>query len=251
MFWSYVVGIVVTVVAAYLPARRASAIAPIQALRDDVALPETALRRRLFVGAGLVALGLASLVAGFAGDGTTGLSLIGLGMLLVLVGVALLSPIAARPVIGLFEQPYQGLFGTVGRLATQNSIRNPRRTAATASALMVGLALVAMMSVLGRSASASTDAAVKANLTSQFIVSNVVGQAFATDVADQIREVDGVQAVASFRTAPAKLDGSSVFAGAVDPEDFARALSLPFEVGSFASMESGTVVVSESVAEPA
>ena len=210
-------------VAAYLPARRASAIAPIQALRDDVALPETALRRRLFVGAGLVGLGLVSLVAGFAGDGTTGLSLIGLGMLLVLIGVALLSPIAARPVIGLFQAPYQGLFGTVGRLATQNSIRNPRRTAATASALMVGLALVAMMSILGQSASASTDAAVKANLTSQFIVSNVVGQAFATDVADQIRDVDGVESVASFRSAPAKLDGSSVFAGAIDPEDFCPA----------------------------
>ena len=249
VFWSYVVGIVVTVVAAYLPARRASAIAPIQALRDDIALPETALRRRLFVGAGLVVLGLVSLVAGFAGEGTTGLSLIGLGMLLVLIGVALLSPIAARPVIGLFQAPYQGLFGTVGRLATQNSIRNPRRTAATASALMVGLALVAMMSILGQSASASTDAAVKSNLTSQFIVSNVVGQAFATDVADQIREVDGVESVASFRSAPAKLDGSSVFAGAIDPEDFASALSLPFAAGSLASLESGTVVLGESVAK--
>ena len=249
VFWSYVVGIVVTVIAAYLPARRASAIAPIQALRDDVALPETALRRRLFVGAGLVGLGVVSVVAGFAGDGTTGLSLIGLGMLLVLIGVALLSPIAARPVIGLFQAPYQGLFGTVGRLATQNSIRNPRRTAATASALMVGLALVAMMSILGSSAAASTDAAVKANLTSQFIVSNVVGQAFATNVADQIRDVDGVESVASFRSAPAKLDGSSVFAGAIDPEDFSRALSLPMAMGTFAALESGTVVLSEPVAK--
>ena len=248
VFWSYLVGIVVTVIAAYLPARRASKIAPIQALRDDVALPETALRRRLLVGTGLAVLGLGSLVAGFAGDGSTGLSLIGLGMLLVLVGAALVSPVAAVPVISLFAAPYR-LFGSVGQLATQNSMRNPRRTAATASALMVGLALVAMMSILGSSASASTDAAVRTNLTSQFIVSNVVGQPFATDVADQIRKVDGVQTVASFRTGFVKLGGSDVQAGAVEPGAFAQALALPVSSGSFAQLRPGRVVVSQSLAD--
>ncbi|MGH3361676.1 MAG: ABC transporter permease, partial [Nocardioides sp.] len=247
VLWSFVVGVVVTVVAAYLPARRASRIPPIQALRDDVALPEAALRRRVLVGTGLVVLGVGGVVAGFAGDDVT-LPWIGLGMLLVLLGAALLSPIAARPVISLFGPPYRRVFGTVGRLATQNSLRNPRRTAATASALMVGLALVAMMSVLGRSAADSVDAAVDADITSQFIVSNVVGQPFSTDVADQIRELDGVRAVASIRSGPAELEGSFAFPAAVDPEDFSEAVNLPFLTGDLAALEPGTVLLDRSVA---
>ncbi|MGD9959178.1 ABC transporter permease [Nocardioides sp.] len=248
VLWSYVVGIVVTVIAAYLPARRASAIAPIQALRDDGTLPETALRRRLIVGGVLVLLGLGSLTAGFAGDGTLGLSLIGLGMLLVLVGVALMSPIAAVPVISAFSAPYR-VFGTVGQLATQNSMRNPRRTAATASALMVGLALVAMISILGRSASESTEAALQENLTSQFIVSNVVQQPFSTDVATEIRKIDGVAAVASLRSAFVELDGDRVTVGAIDPAVFSQALALPLISGSLADLKSGTVIVAKTRAD--
>ncbi len=246
--WSYVVGIVVTVIAAYLPARRASSIAPIQALRDDGSLPETALRRRLIVGGVLVLLGLGSLAAGFARDGSLGLSLIGLGMLLVLVGVALMSPIAAVPVIRAFSAPYR-LFGTVGQLATQNSMRNPRRTAATASALMVGLALVAMISILGRSASASTQAALEENLTSQFIVSNVVQQPFSTDVAAEIRKIDGVAAVASLRSAFVELDGDGVQVGAIDPVVFSQALALPLASGSLSDLKPGTIIISKTKAD--
>src|SRR3712207_7597442 len=82
---------------------------------------------------------------------------------------ALLSPLVARPVIRGFGGAYRRLFGTVGVLATQNSLRNPRRTAAISSALMVGLALVAMISILGRPASASTDDTIDETLTSQFV----------------------------------------------------------------------------------
>jgi len=251
VMWSYAVGMLVTVFASWLPARRASRIPPIQALRDDIALPETALHRRLIAGAALIVLGVAGISGGFVvdNDASTSLSLIGLGMLLVLVGTALVSPIAARPVISLFRPPYEKGFGSVGRLAAQNSLRNPRRTAATASALMVGLALVAMMSVLGRSAAASTEVAVNQNLTSQLIVSNAISTPFSTDIAAQIREVPGVEAVSALRYGEADLDGTHVWGAAVDPGDFAEAMRVPVQAGSFGELGDGGIVLSNSLSQ--
>jgi putative ABC transport system permease protein len=246
---SYAVGLVVTVIAAYLPARRASAIPPVAALRDDVAMPESSLRRRLLVGVTLILVGIGGMVAGFMRNGNLGLLLIGTGMLAILVGVSLLSPWLGRPLTRAFEIGYRRLFGTVGVLAAQNSLRNPRRTAATASALMIGLTLVALMSILGRSATASTDAAVARTLTSQFVVSNVVGTPFSTDVARQIRDVDGVRNVAQFRTAFAEIGKRGAFVGAVNPSDLGLALAVPMRQGSLLELRPGTIAVGQRAAE--
>ncbi len=241
---SYVVGVVVTVLAAYLPARRASRIPPVAALRDEVALPEASLRRRVVVGFGLIVLGIAGMVLGLMGDGDLGLTLIGLGMLAILVGVSLLSPWLGRPLTALFAAGYRRVFGTVGVLAAQNSLRNPRRTAATASALMIGLTLVSLMSILGQSATASTDAAVKRSLTSQFVVSNLVGTPFSTSVARQVREVDGVRSVAALRTAGARIGDDRIFVAAVDPRDLGLALAVPMQAGSLTELRPGTMAAS-------
>jgi putative ABC transport system permease protein len=242
---SYSVGVLVTVVAAYLPARRASTIPPVAALRDDVALPESSLHRRVLVGFGLIVVGVAAMVGGFMRHGNLGLALIGLGMLAVLVGVSLLSPWVGRPLTRAFELGYRRAFGTVGTLAAQNSLRNPRRTAATASALMIGLTLVSLMAVLGQSATASTDAAVKRGLTSQFVVSNVVGTPFSTSVAKQIRRVEGVRSVAELRTAGAEVKGDRGFVGAVDAEALGLAIALPVRQGSMLALRPGTIAVNQ------
>ena len=248
---SYVVGLVVTALAAYLPARRASRIPPVAALRDDVALPESSLRRRVLVGFGLITLGIVSMVGGFLGSGNVGLSLIGLGMLSILVGVSLLSPWLGRPLTRVFEIGYRRVFGTVGVLAAQNSLRNPRRTAATASALMIGLTLVSLIAILGESASASTDAAVQRTLTSQFVVSNVVGTPFSTSVAKEVRKVDGVSSVAELRTAVAKIGSDRTFVGAVDPRSLGLALAVPVKAGSLLALGPGTVAIAANTAESA
>jgi putative ABC transport system permease protein len=245
---SYAVGIVVTVLAAYLPARRASRIAPVQALRDDVAMPESSLHVRMLIGSLLVAAGAASMAAGLMDLGGNALIEIGAGMLAILIGVALLSPLVGRPFIRLFGVAFRP-FGSIGRLATENSLRNPRRTAATASALMVGLALMTMMAILGSSASASTDEAVKTGLTSQFIVSNAVGQPFSTDVARQIRTLDSVDTVASMRYASAEVDGRPAFMAAVEPEDLAAVIDVPLAAGSLGGLTDGTVLVGARNAE--
>ncbi|HEY0773893.1 MAG TPA: FtsX-like permease family protein, partial [Nocardioidaceae bacterium] len=121
---SYVVGIVVTMLAAYLPARRASRIPPVAAMRDDVALPEASLHRRVIVGTLMVLGGIGLMVGGFAvEDGSTGLTMIGVGMLGILIGVSLMSPVIGRPLVDLLGLSYRRLFGTVGQLAAQNSKR--------------------------------------------------------------------------------------------------------------------------------
>ena len=157
------------------------------ALRDDVALPESTVRRRVVIGTVLVLVGAGAMAAGLRGEGTWRRSSIGGGIVLVIVGVYIMSAFLGQPVLRLFGAVYRRTFGMVGRLAAQNALRNPRRTGATASALMFGLALMSMMSIFGSSASASTDAAIGKTLTSQFIVSNVVGQPFSPDVAEQVR----------------------------------------------------------------
>ncbi len=242
--WSYGVGVAVTAIAAILPARRASRIAPMAALRDDVAMPETSLRRRLVIGSVLAISGAAAMAAGLTGDGTWGLVGVGGGVLLVLVGVSLMSAFLGQPVLLLFGLVYARLFGTVGRLASQNALRNPRRTGATASALMIGLALMTMMSIFGTSASASTDAAIGKTLTSQFIVSNVVGQPFSTAVADELRTSDGVAGVTELRNAYPKLKGGgSAWTVAIDPKAFQLAFAIPTVQGSFAALAPGKVAI--------
>ncbi|MDQ3325079.1 MAG: ABC transporter permease, partial [Actinomycetota bacterium] len=178
LLWSYGVGIGVTMVAAYLPARRAAKVAPVEALRDGVAMPETTIRRRLIVGIALTALGAGTIAAGLIGEGGRAALLVGIGILAVLLGVALSSPVIGRPLLALLRVVYRRTFGTIGQLSADNALRNPRRTAATASALMIGLALVATMSVLGQSSKASIDKIIATNFAADLVVSNAIGQPF-------------------------------------------------------------------------
>ncbi|MBA2445806.1 MAG: FtsX-like permease family protein [Nocardioidaceae bacterium] len=246
---SYAVGVIVTLIAAYLPARRASRISPVQAMRDDVALPEASLRWRFIIGAVMVAGGVALMGGGFAGSGGRGLLLIGIGMLAILIGVALMAPVLGRPIIHALGWAYRRLFGTVGNLATMNTLRNPRRTAATSSALMIGLTLVALMSILGQSAKVSTDKAIEESLTAELIVSNATGQFFSTAYGDQIRELDGVASVTTFRQATAKLGESQAYLQAVDPRSLGAALQLPVDSGSLRRFDAQSVLVSSTRAE--
>ena len=248
--WSVVVGVVVTLVASYLPARRASRVPPVAAMRDDTAMPERSLRVRAVVGTVLAAAGALSLGGGLAtDDGSTAASLVGLGALLLILGAITLSPVLARPALALLAGWYPRAFGAVGRLAQENSRRNPRRTSATASALMVGLALVATMSVLGASMKASIDALVDRALGADFVVANAVGTPFSTEVAQQVREVEGVETVAAQRFAAAQVDGSDVWLSGIDPQAFDEALTATWVEGSADGVREGGVVLDEPTAE--
>ncbi|WP_370616997.1 ABC transporter permease [Mumia sp. Pv 4-285] len=211
----YVVGVLVTLVAAYLPARRASRVAPVAAMRDDVALPESSMRLRMLFGAILVVIGAGLLWLGLSGV-DNGAWYVGGGAFSILIGVSLMSPLLSHPVLIAIGGLYRP-FGLVGRMATQNSLRNPRRTAATASALMIGLTLVTTMSILGSSVNKSVDVGVKKEFTTDFILTNPVGAPFSTSIADQIREIDGVGDVVESQFVPARVDGAFAAVTATDP----------------------------------
>ena len=112
-------------------------------------------------------------------------------MLAVLLGVTAVSPVISRPFLGAAQATYRRLFGTVGNLAGQNSLRNPRRTTATASALMIGLALAGTMAILGDSAKASVDQTIEENFVGDYVVSSVFGEPFSASIAGRMAEVEG------------------------------------------------------------
>ncbi|KQZ90187.1 ABC transporter permease [Phycicoccus sp. Root563] len=246
---AYGVGMVVTMLAAYLPARRAGAMPPVAAMRDDVAMPESTLHRRVWVGA---AFFVAGLVCTWLGSFTTidnGAYWVGGGVLGLVLAAILTSPVIGRPVIAGLGWVYRRLFGSVGLMAEQNATRNPRRTAATASALMIGLTLVAMMSVFGASAKASVDKSISSTFAADYVVSNAVGQPFSPAVTKDVAAVPGVATVSPLRYLPVSLDGDRGFAAAIDPGSFGKAVPLEFAAGSLDKLTNRSVLVSENRAK--
>jgi putative ABC transport system permease protein len=240
---AYLVGMLVTAFAAYLPGRRASRISPVEAMRDDVAMPESSIRRRTLVGTGMTALGAAAMGVGLFTDIANATAYLGGGILFVVLGVALASPVIGRPVVAVVGVFYRRMFGSVGRLAEQNAMRNPRRTAATASALMIGLTLVSMMAVFGQSAKASVDKTIGEGFSSDYVVSNVVGVPFSPAIADQVAKVPGVQTVARLRYAAAKVGGTSAMVGGIEPAAFGRAMNVSMDSGKVSNLSGQTVIV--------
>src|SRR5699024_11131641 len=143
-------GMVVTVLSAWAPARRAAAIPPVAAMRTGLAAAGRNLRPRTVSGAAIILAGCIGLGAGAAARTTpVAASTVGAGAAAVLLGTLLVSPALAAPVIRTLGAPVQRAFGATGRLAVTNATRNPRRTAATGFALTLGLMLVTMIAVFG------------------------------------------------------------------------------------------------------
>ncbi|WP_333768428.1 ABC transporter permease [Streptomyces sp. IBSBF 2435] len=166
------IGVIVTVVSAYIPARRAGRISPMAALRDaGTPADGRAGRVRAAIGILVCAAGALALVAaGQADKASSGGGLLGLGVLLTLVGFVIVGPLLAGVIVRAVSAVVLRFFGPMGRLAERNALRNPRRTGATASALMIGLALVAGMSVVGSSMVASANDQLDKSVGADFII---------------------------------------------------------------------------------
>ncbi|GHK04110.1 membrane protein [Streptomyces sp. Y2F8-2] len=203
---AYAVGVGVTFVAAYLPARRAARVSPMAALVDaEVAGAGRPLTLRAVVGAVVGALGLAAL-AGCARATRTApaTTLLGIGVVLTLVATVIAGPLLVRPLVGVLGAAFPALFGSIGRMSQRNALRNPRRTGATASALMVGLALVAGMSVASTSMSRSFDQQIDKTLGADFVVQSRSGtpEPFPQEITDRVRATVGAGLVVRQRYTP-------------------------------------------------
>ncbi|WP_225828955.1 ABC transporter permease [Streptomyces naphthomycinicus] len=201
---SYVVGLGVTFVAAYLPARRAAAVSPMAALADaEVGGVGKPLTVRAIVGAVVGAVGAAALAGCAAATRTAqAASLLGAGVALTLIATVVAGPLLVRPVIRVLGGVFPALFGPVGRMSQRNALRNPRRTGATAAALMVGLALVGGMSVASASMSASFDRQIDRTLGADFVVQNANFTPFTRQIADRVGATPGVGLVVPQRLTP-------------------------------------------------
>lgn len=247
---TYGVGLLVTLVAASIPAIRASRVPPVAAMSGDFATGKSGLGWRVALGGLLTLGGAALLIYGLFGQPSFNrMYAIGGGAVAVLLGVAAISPILGAPVIWVLGRINTAIFGATGRLAEVNSQRNPRRTAITASALMIGLTLVTAFGLVASSMKASTDKALEKSMRSDFVVQSMNGMPFSPAIGDDMAKVDGVQSVYRLRFAPVQLDGNPAYVGAMTPDSFDKILAQRLTTGSLSDFRKDTLLVRDEYAK--
>ncbi|MFJ4191297.1 ABC transporter permease [Kitasatospora sp. NPDC089509] len=245
-----VVGVLVTVLSALLPAVRAARIAPVAAMSSgDQPASQKSLMVRNTIGALFAAGGLALISYGASTGNDSGRLPVGAGAFLALIGVFVLLPLLSRPVVALAGPLLRGLGGTPGKLAQQNAVRNPRRTAATAAALTIGLTLVSGLTVIGTSVGATVDRAVTSSMKADYIVSVANGMSLSPQVSEQIAKTPGVAASSPVTTAAGwKLNDTRQEINGLNPDGFEQLLDVKLTSGSAAALGQGQLLVSQDVA---
>ncbi|MDQ3147708.1 MAG: FtsX-like permease family protein [Actinomycetota bacterium] len=244
-----VVGVVVSLASALFPAIRASRVPPLAAMRD-VALEGGRSTVRLVIGGLITVLGAAQLLNGLFGTVENELLVVGTGALALVIGVAVLGPVFAKPLSRLIGSPLPRVKGVAGTLARENAVRNPSRTATTASALMIGVALVGFITIVGSSAKASIDKTIEGALVGDFVVES--GQfglgGLSPEVATRLNELPEVETAAGLRAVPVELDGQGTFVSAVDPRTIGDLLDLGITAGSYEDLDETAIAVHDDTA---
>jgi putative ABC transport system permease protein len=241
------VGLTVTMVAAIIPAVRATRVSPMEALSEHVRAPSA--RRRRIASALALLLSVGGVVAiciglfGGIESASQAAGLLGLGAVLLFFGTALLSPRLVGPLASLVGIPLERVRKLTGRLARENAVRNPGRTATTAAALMIGLALVTFVTVFAAGVKGSIDDAIDKSFTSDLTLQHEDGfSPIPSAAVREVRELEGVGDVSSIRFGDGDVreTGDTSFITAVDPAEAGRVLSFDWEEGSDATLEEMT-----------
>lgn len=238
------VGVGVTTLAAYVPARRAAAVPPIAALRAGLPPTGKSLRRRNVVGFAVTALGAVVTVAG-----TTSEDLIYVGAPVLLLGLIILTPWFGVLLTALLRRPLTRFAGIRGTLAVENTRRNPRRTAATAATLMIGLSICAAVTVPIASVAAEEERVADTGDSADIKVTAIDFADIGPDVPAQIAKLPGARAVTPVTPADIKLNQSDYLnAAAVDPKQIAGFVPITVKQGSLDGLGRGIAVTTKEAA---
>ena len=230
--------------AARSPAART---APVAAMRGDVAVAPKGLRLRGTIGAALVALA-AGVLAVSVTRSSVPWSIAGLGAGMAALGMLVAAPWVARPVVRVIAWPFVMLVGVIGRLARQNALRVPRRTAATASALMIGLALVSGISVLAQSVKASVSEGVANELVSDFVL-NAAEFPVPAAVAVEARGLPDVESASAISHVPVRIEDFSAVAIAASAPDVSANFTVDMASGTLEALAGDTVLIDRTTAD--
>jgi putative ABC transport system permease protein len=255
---SLLLGVLITLFAGLFPALRATGVPPIAAVREGATLPRSRLAPFVpYIALATIALGVAALAAGMFApglDATSVLVLLALGCLVLFLGIALISSRLVKPLASILGWPARRTAGVAGRLARDNSIRNPGRTAVTAAALMIGVALVTFVAVLGEGLRGSVRDAVDRVVQADYVLTADDGTSPVTpNAAAALASAPGVRAVSGVRQDSARVLGSDTSVGGVDPATITELVRFDWTEGSDATFAelgaTGAVLQSEFAAD--
>ncbi|MEY2476707.1 MAG: putative transport system permease protein [Actinomycetota bacterium] len=246
------VGVLVTLVASLAPAVKASRIAPIAALREAAIESTRPSKVRIVIGV-LVTLAGAGLVVSSlsAKTATDALGAAGQGAVLLIIATLILGPVMARPIAGLLALPIQRARGFTGRLVRENAMRNPRRTSGAAAALLIGVTVVALMSVFASSIKASVADQVNRSFGGDLVVdSGTFGVGgFNPTFIEQVRALPEVETATSLRFGVMRIADDDKSISVVDPATGPGVFDLEVQQGSLAALGESAVGVSDTIAE--
>lgn len=238
-----IIGLGVTLLAAISPAWKATTVPPVAGLREGFTFGGLSMRFRFIAGSIMVVVGAVAIAWALFGHPDTAPLLLGMigGSLLVFLGVAMLSPAVAAPVSHLLGVPLR-LFKTSGHLAEENAARNPRRTASTASALMIGLALITLALVVGTSLKESFNTTINKSISADWYLTTGSFYGFDPAVAQGLKQIPELSAVANVRQGQVQVNGSTKQASAVDFGALTQVFNIGVQQGSPAAGQHGILV---------
>jgi len=233
---SLLLGTVITLIASVLPAKRATRVPPIAAVREGATLPASRLAAHsLKAGLGVTLASIAAISVGIFAGGVSGIAvavLLGGGVLGLFTGIALLAPRLVKPLARVVGWPARRAGGVAGELAGANAVRHPGRTASTAAALMIGLTLVTVVAVIGAGMNASTKAAVSDQVHADYILDGRQNLPFRATEGEQLAAVSGVTAASHVRSDTALVQGKENTISGIDPATIAHFYRFTWTPGS-------------------
>lgn len=249
-----VVGVVVTLLSSIFPARRAARVPPIAALRAAEADHSTGVGRRAVLGAIVTPIGVATMLVGLFADVPNSIAYVGAGVGLTFIGVAAFAPAIARPLAAWIGVPVRRTRGVPGKLGRENAMRNPKRTASTAAALMIGLALVATFAIMGASVKASTVKVLADTYRADFTITSQNGFSFfSPELASRLRERAELAVVSEQRFGQWRDPDTerTDFVSGIDPVSLEQVVAVEVTQGSLQDLTGNAVAMDTEAAEGA